>query len=62
MSQIVNLRLARKQAARDAKRQAGHEAAARHAVSKAQKSLDNARAEKARAHLDQHQRDPKTDG
>ena len=54
MSQIINLRTRRKQAARDEARAKGAEQAARHGVSTAQKTLDAARADKARRDLDAH--------
>ena len=60
MAEVVNLRLKRKQAARAAGRAAGDEQAARHGVTTAEKSLVEARADKARRDLDLHQCD--TDG
>lgn len=57
MSKVVNLRTRRKQTARDAKRQAGDENAVKHGVSKAQSSLDDARARKAVRDLDGHKRE-----
>ncbi|MBN2760229.1 MAG: DUF4169 family protein [Rhodobacteraceae bacterium] len=61
MSKVVNLRTIRKQSARDAKRRAGDENAARHGRSRAERVAEQAAADKARAHLDSHQRehDPK---
>jgi hypothetical protein len=52
MVEIINLRIARKQAARDAKRQAGAEAAARHGQSKASQSLHRAQTDLAQRVLD----------
>ncbi len=54
---IVNLRQRRKQAARGAARKAGDANAARHGRTKAEKSLTEARAEKAARDLDGHRRD-----
>lgn len=57
MSEIVNLRLARKQAKR---RRAEQEAARRrlaHGRSKAEKNLERARADKAAQDLERHRRD-----
>ncbi|NYS24592.1 DUF4169 family protein [Rhodobacteraceae bacterium 2376] len=58
MSRIINLRTARKQAARDRARQEGDENAARHGRSRAERKLGAALQEKARTQLDGHQRDP----
>ncbi|WP_121629674.1 DUF4169 family protein [Tropicibacter alexandrii] len=55
MSKVVNLTRFRKQKAREDKRRAGDENAVRHGVSKAQKSLDQARADKDRRDLDGHE-------
>jgi hypothetical protein len=52
MVEIVNLRTARKQAARAAKRQAGTEAAARHGQSKANRALHQAQTGLAERVLD----------
>ncbi len=57
MAKIVSLKTVRKQKSRQEKRQAGDENAARHGMSKAQKSLDSARADKARRDLDAHRKD-----
>ena len=57
MSKVINLRTIRKQAARDAKRRAGDENAARHGRTKAESVVQKAAAEKARAHLDAHKRE-----
>jgi hypothetical protein len=57
MAEIVNLRTARKQAARKAARDKGDENAARHGRSKAEKALEAARAEKAKRDLDGHARE-----
>ena len=51
---VVNLRTRRKQAERDARREKAAENAARTSVTKAQRSLDQARADKARRDLDAH--------
>ncbi len=58
MTDIINLRTARKQAARDKQRGQANENAARHARSKASRALEKAEAAKARAHLDAHKRTP----
>ncbi|MCC5957426.1 MAG: DUF4169 family protein [Natronohydrobacter sp.] len=57
MSQIINLRTVRKQAARDQKRKRATAQAAKHGRSAAGKRLEQARAEQARAHLDGHKLD-----
>ena len=57
MSDPVNLNRARKQRARDAKRVAAAENAARHGLSKAERVLQASRSEKASRMLDQHQLD-----
>lgn len=57
MSQIINLRTARKHAARDLKRKSATEQAAKHGRSAVEKRLEQARAEQARAHLDGHKRE-----
>lgn len=56
MSQIINLRTRRKQAAREAARRDGDAKAAQHGRSKAERSLTEARADKARRDLDGHRR------
>ncbi len=58
MGETVNLRQARKARDRARKRAEAEENAARHGLSRAAKSLAEARAEKARAALDAHRRDP----
>ncbi|MCA2010792.1 DUF4169 family protein [Cereibacter sphaeroides] len=58
MGDVVNLRLKRKQAARDEARRKGDENAVKHGVPKAVRSLDQARAEKAARELDGHKREP----
>ncbi|WGW02733.1 DUF4169 family protein [Tropicibacter oceani] len=55
MSKVVNLNKVRKSRARDEKRREGDANAARHGLSKAQKDLAKARAEKARRDLDGHE-------
>jgi len=62
MTQVVNLRQKRKQAARAAARSKSDENAARHGQGKAERALHEARADKARSDLDGHRRDPATDG
>lgn len=57
MAEIINLRQARKTKARDEKRVAGDENAARHGRSKALKSLEKARNDRAEAALDAHRLD-----
>ena len=57
MAEIVNLRTRRKQAARDAARQAGTEAAARHGLTRAERTRQQAEAEAAARHLDGHRRE-----
>ncbi|MCR9151624.1 MAG: DUF4169 family protein [Rhodobacteraceae bacterium] len=58
MGETVNLRQARKTRERAKKRAAADANAARHGQGKAEKSLAQARADKARALLDAHRRDP----
>lgn len=58
MAEIVNLRQARKTALRAKKRAEGTENAAKSGRSKALKSLEAARADKARADLEAHRREP----
>ena len=58
MSQIINLRTVRKQAARAGKRVEATQNAVRHARSKAARALEKAEADKARALLDAHKREP----
>jgi hypothetical protein len=57
VAEIVNLRTARKRAAREAARQAGDEGAARHGRTKTEKALERARAEKAARDLEAHRRE-----
>ncbi|MCA0273138.1 MAG: DUF4169 family protein [Proteobacteria bacterium] len=57
MAEIINLRQARKTKARDEKRAAGDENAARHGRSKALKALEKARNDRAEAALDAHRLD-----
>jgi hypothetical protein len=58
MAKIINLRTARKQATRDNQREKAHENAARHGRSASERALEKARADKARADLDAHKREP----
>lgn len=57
MAEIINLRQAKKQAARKAAKAQGDANAARFGRSKADKDLDRARADKAARDLDGHKRD-----
>ncbi|AXQ92937.1 DUF4169 family protein [Cereibacter azotoformans] len=57
MAEIVNLRAKRKAAERDARRRKGDENAAKFGRTKAERDLQEARAEKARDHLDAHRRE-----
>lgn len=57
MAEIVNLRQAKKQAARKAARAKGDENAAKFGRTKAERELQEARAEKAARDLDGHRRD-----
>ena len=57
MAEIVNLRQARKQAARKAARAAADVNAAKHGRTKSEKALDRARAEKAARDLEAHRRE-----
>lgn len=61
MSDPVNLNKFRKKKARAEKRQRADENAVRFGQSKAEKSLDKARAEKARALIGAHRIDPAKD-
>jgi len=56
MATVINLRIRRRQAARDADRQSAAENAARHGRKKADRALEAARAEKAARDLDGHRR------
>lgn len=58
MTQIINLRTARKQTARTKARQLADANAAKHGRSKAERALQHARTVKADAQLDAHKRDP----
>ena len=62
MADLVNLRQARKAAARQAARRQADENAARHGLSKAEKSLSKARAEKLARALDAHRREKSGEG
>jgi hypothetical protein len=57
MAEVVNLRQAKKQAARKAARAAGDANAAKFGRTKAERDLQAARAEQERARLDQHRRE-----
>jgi phage protein D len=57
MAEIVNLRQAKKQAARKAARVAADANAAKHGRTKAERELEAARADKAARDLDGHERD-----
>ena len=57
MAEIINLRAVRKAKDRDAARAKGDENAAKFGRTKAEKSLEAARAEKARRDLDGHERE-----
>ena len=57
MAEIVNLRTAKKQAARKAARVIAGANAAKHGRTKAEREVEQARAEKAARDLDAHQRD-----
>ena len=54
MAEIVNLRLARKRKARDEAADAAAQARAKHGRSKAEKTLDRARADKAERDVEAH--------
>ncbi|GGH18809.1 protein of unknown function [Cribrihabitans marinus] len=58
MAKVINLRKARKTAERSARKARADKNAAKHGRSKAGKSLDKARAEKARRDLDGHEIEP----
>ena len=58
MVEIINIRQAKKTRARAKKRREGDENAARFCRTKALKALEVARADKERASLDGHRRDP----
>lgn len=57
MAQTINLRQARKARDRARKKAEADANAARHGRSKAARALEQARADKARRHLDQHRRE-----
>jgi hypothetical protein len=58
MGKVVNLRTARKQAAREADRAAAGINAARHGLTKAERARQKTEAEKAARNLDGHRREP----
>lgn len=58
MAEIINLRSARKQAARDAARREASGNAARHGRTPAEKAREADELARARARLDGHKRDP----
>lgn len=57
MSEVVNLRVARKRAERRAARHAGDVNAAKHGLSKSERRRLEAERDQAAAHLDNHKRD-----
>ncbi|MDF3605395.1 DUF4169 family protein [Paracoccus sp. DMF-8] len=57
MSNVINLRQARKSAARNSARRQGDENAAKFGRSKAQRQAEDQAVARARAHLDAHQVD-----
>jgi Domain of unknown function (DUF4169) len=57
MAEIVNLRTAKKQAARKAARSVADANSAKHGRTKAERELEKARAEKAGRTLDAHKRE-----
>ncbi|WP_199262289.1 DUF4169 family protein [Paracoccus binzhouensis] len=59
---VVNLRAARKSAARDAARRQGDENAARFGRTRDQKRAEKDAAARAARHLDQHRREDSGDG
>ena len=59
MTTVVNLRSARKRAARAAEQAKAAERAARHGRSKAERERLEVEASKAAAHLDGHRREPR---
>lgn len=61
MAEIINLRTARKQAARKAARQQGTENAAKSGLTKAERTLQQAKADQAARHLDGHRRSDAAD-
>lgn len=62
MSNIINLRQARKSASREAARRQGDENAAKFGRSKGQKAVETADRTRAAHHLNQHRRDVPGDG
>ncbi len=58
MADLINLRQAKKARERAGKRAAGEENAARFGRSKAERTRERAEADKARADLDAHRREP----
>ena len=58
MAEVVNLRTAKKQAARKAARVKGDENAAKFGLTKAERDLQKAQAEKSARDLDGHRREP----
>ncbi len=61
MGEVVNLRTAKKQAARKAARADGDAQAAKHGRTKAEKALERARAEMAARDLEAHRRETDAD-
>lgn len=57
MAEIVNLRTAKKQVAREAARREANANAAKHGRTKAERELEKSRAEQADRHLDSHRRE-----
>jgi hypothetical protein len=57
MGEVVNLRTAKKQAARKAARSAADASAAKHGRTRVERELEKARAEKATRELDGHKRE-----
>ena len=57
MAEIINLRQAKKQAARKAARAQGDANAAKHGRTRAERDLERAQADKAARDLDGHKRD-----
>ena len=62
MAEIINLRTVKKQAARAAARKTGDANAAKFGRTKAERTLTEARTEKAKRDLEAHRRDPEGDG
>jgi phage protein D len=58
MTQVINLRQARKDKARSTARAQADANAAKHGRSKAERLREQTKADKARAHLDGHMREP----